>query len=132
MARRLILDTTALIALERDGDVPGIRESDQLAIASISLGEIYRGVVAAHRPDLLARRMAFFEFLAAGDSIELLTYGVGTTRMHGELLDFTKKSGKPRGYHDLIIASHARETGREILSADQKARFQDLPGVAVV
>nr|WP_235433731.1 MULTISPECIES: hypothetical protein [Protofrankia] len=34
--------------------------------------------------------------------------------------------------HDLIIAAHAAETGRIVLSRDVKARFTDLPGVLAV
>lgn len=39
-----------------------------------------------------------------------------------------KLAGRPRGAHDLIIAATARDTNREIISADPEA-FQELPGV---
>ncbi len=48
------------------------------------------------------------------------------------LLAHVRKSGTPRGAHDLIIAAHAAETGRTIVSKDAKARFSDLPGVASI
>jgi tRNA(fMet)-specific endonuclease VapC len=35
----------------------------------------------------------------------------------------------PRGAHDLIIAAHALQTDRAILTFDAKARFGDLSGV---
>ena len=38
----------------------------------------------------------------------------------------------PRWAHDLIIAAHAAETGRMILSRDAKARFGELPGVSAI
>ncbi|MCI2265351.1 type II toxin-antitoxin system VapC family toxin [Sediminivirga luteola] len=41
-------------------------------------------------------------------------------------------SGRQRGAHDLIIAAHAAQTGRTVLSRDPTARFGDLPGVAAV
>ena len=34
--------------------------------------------------------------------------------------------------HDLIIAAHAAETGRTILSRDAKTRFGELPGVSAI
>jgi predicted nucleic acid-binding protein len=37
-----------------------------------------------------------------------------------------------RGAHDLIIAAHAAETGRLIVSRDARARFNDLPGVTAI
>jgi tRNA(fMet)-specific endonuclease VapC len=43
-----------------------------------------------------------------------------------------RRSGTPRGAHDLIIAAHAAETGRTVVSRDVKARFNGLPGVAAI
>jgi tRNA(fMet)-specific endonuclease VapC len=48
---------------------------------------------------------------------------------HGRLLAHVRRSGRSRGAHDLIIAAHAVQTGRQVLSPDAKARFGDLPGV---
>jgi hypothetical protein len=48
---------------------------------------------------------------------------------HRRLLAQVRRSGTPRGAYDLIIAAHAAETGRTVLSRDVKARFNDLPGV---
>jgi predicted nucleic acid-binding protein len=33
---------------------------------------------------------------------------------------------------DLIIAAHAAETGRAVVTRDVKARFDNLPGVTVI
>jgi hypothetical protein len=35
-------------------------------------------------------------------------------------------------HRDLVIAAHAAETGRTVVSKDAKARFNDLPGVAAI
>jgi predicted nucleic acid-binding protein len=43
-----------------------------------------------------------------------------------------RRSGSPRGAHDLIIAAHAAETGRLVLTRVAKARFNDLPGVTAL
>ena len=131
MGRRLLLDTTELIAFERDGTIRGIGDGDTLALASISLGELYRGIVSTPIERTRKRRLDFFEYISSGDDIEVLLYTPQTARVHGFLLDYTKRVGYPRGAHDLIIAAHARETGREIFSTDGKAKFGDLPGVSV-
>jgi tRNA(fMet)-specific endonuclease VapC len=55
-----------------------------------------------------------------------------TAAHHGRLLAHVRRSGSPRGAHDLIIAAHAAETERMILSRDAKARFGDLPGVSAI
>jgi predicted nucleic acid-binding protein len=38
----------------------------------------------------------------------------------------------PRGAHDLIIAAHALQTERIVLTFDAKARLRDLPGVSAI
>ena len=131
MGRRLLLDTTALVELDRTKQIKGIRPTDDLACAAISLGELYRGVVATPVEAMQEKRLEFFEHLVGDKEIEILLYTPDTARAHGFLLDYTKRSGTPRGAHDLIIAAHARETGREVFSADNRARFDDLPGVSV-
>jgi predicted nucleic acid-binding protein len=40
-----------------------------------------------------------------------------------------RRSGTPRGAHDLIIAAHALQTERIVVTSGAKARFGDLPGV---
>lgn len=131
MARRLLLDTTALIEYDRTGVIQGIRQGDKLAVAAISLAELYRGVVATPQEHLRDKRLRFYERLTTDHEIEILPYTADTARVHGFLLAFVKSTGAPRGAHDLIIAAHARETGREIFSADSKARFGNLPGVSL-
>jgi hypothetical protein len=48
---------------------------------------------------------------------------------HARLLAHLRKSGSQRGAHDLIIAAHAAETGRIVLTRDARARFGGLPGI---
>jgi tRNA(fMet)-specific endonuclease VapC len=62
--------------------------------------------------------------------IDVLDYTATTAAHHGRLLARVRRSGGPRGAHDLIIAAHAAETGRTVASRDVKARFNDLPGLA--
>ena len=50
----------------------------------------------------------------------------------GACLPMSAGPSYPRGAHDLIIAAHAAETGRTILSRDAKARFGDLAGVSAI
>ncbi len=45
-----------------------------------------------------------------------------------ELLAHARRTGRPRGAHDLVIAATASATRRIVLSADAGA-FADLPGV---
>ncbi len=62
--------------------------------------------------------------------VEVLPYTRRTADQHARLLAYVRRTGHPRGAHDLIIAAHALETGRLVVSRDAKARFDDLPGVS--
>jgi tRNA(fMet)-specific endonuclease VapC len=50
-------------------------------------------------------------------------------RHHAALLAHARRTGRPRGAHDLIIAASARATGRTLLTMDAEAGFDDLPDV---
>ncbi|MCL2594001.1 MAG: PIN domain-containing protein [Promicromonosporaceae bacterium] len=127
---RVILDTNVLIEAERTGRLDQSLDFDDVAIAAVSLAELHEGVLGARRRGDNAtaeRREAFVERVAI--RVQVLPYSRETAAEHGALLDYVRATGKPRGIHDLLIAAHARETGRAIVSADRKARFNDLPGV---
>ena len=65
------------------------------------------------------------------EAIEVLSYTTSTAEEHAVLLDHVRQHGRPRGAHDLIIAAHARQSGRLLISRDARACFGDLPGVEI-
>jgi tRNA(fMet)-specific endonuclease VapC len=126
VGRRLILDTNVLIAYERGTIDRAALDDDELAIASVSVAEYRVGIELADTPGR-ARSL-----VAITSVIDVLDYTAATAAHHGRLLADVRRSGRPRGAHDLIIAAHAAETGRTVLSRDVKARFNDLPGVTAI
>jgi tRNA(fMet)-specific endonuclease VapC len=125
----LLLDTTFLVAADRSGAAldENIEDDDDVAIAAVTLAELLVGVALSdgrHR----ARRQAFVEEISA--SVPVLNYDVAVAELHAQLLVATRRAGKPRGAHDLIIAATARASQREVVSADALA-FRGLPGVTV-
>ena len=127
MARRLILDTTTLIAYERRRfDITALDEDD-LAIAAVTVAEFRTGIELADSPQRAADRARVLAAVTA--TIAVLDYTEATAAEHGRLLAHVRRAGTPRGAHDLIIAAHAVEDSRAVLSTDAKARFGDLPGV---
>jgi len=130
MGRRLILDTNVLIAYERGAIDRAALDDDELAIASISVAEYRVGIELADTPERAAQRSRALATITS--VIDLLDYTPATAAHHGRLLAYVRRSGTPRGAHDLIIAAHAAETGRTVVSKDAKARFDDLPGVAAI
>ncbi|HIZ37753.1 MAG TPA: PIN domain-containing protein [Candidatus Ruania gallistercoris] len=128
MGRRLIVDTNVLVAIERGSDTGlGLRDDDELAIAAITQAELRVGVLLAADADVAAARQQTVATML--DAVDVLDYTSRTADHHAELLAHTRRIGTPRGAHDLIIAAHAAETGRGILTRDVAARFGDLPGV---
>jgi predicted nucleic acid-binding protein len=128
VGRRLILDTNVLIAYERGTiDRSALRE-DELSIAAITLAEYRVGIEMADSVERAATRSRWLDVVLA--EVEVLEYTRRTADHHARLLAHIRRTGQPRGAHDLIIAAHAAETGRTIVSRDEKARFENLPGVA--
>jgi tRNA(fMet)-specific endonuclease VapC len=126
----LILDTNVLIAYERGSINRAALDDDEIAIASVSVAEYRVGIELA---DTAARAAERARALATITSvIDVLDYTATTAAHHGRLLAHVRRAGVPRGAHDLIIAAHAAETGRVVLSKDAKARFNDLPGITAV
>jgi tRNA(fMet)-specific endonuclease VapC len=127
VGRRLILDTNVLIAYERSTMDRSSLDDDELAIASVTVAEYRVGIELA---DTTARAAERARALASITSaVDVLDYTQATAAHHGRLLAYVRRSGTPRGAHDLIIAAHAAQTGRTILSRDARARFGDLPEV---
>jgi tRNA(fMet)-specific endonuclease VapC len=127
MGRRLILDAFMLIAYER-GTIDRLAlDEDDLAIASVTVAEYRVGIEMADTAERAAGRAR--ALTAITSAVNILDYTETTAAHHGRLLAHARRAGTPRGAHDLIIAAHAAETGRAILSRDTKARFGDLPGV---
>lgn len=128
MARRLILDTTALIALERRELDRLALADDDVAIAAVTAAEFRVGVELADTPRRAAQRQAVLDAIVA--SVPILDYTTTTAAAHARLIVAVRRAGRPRGAHDLIIAATAVEHGRTVVSTDARARYADLPDVA--
>jgi len=130
VGRRLILHTNIVIAYERGAVDRASLDDDELAIAAVSVAEYRVGIELA---DTVARAADRARSLSAIVSVlEVLDYTERTAVHHARLIAAARQIGRPRGAHDLIIAAHAAETGRTIISRDAKARFADLPDVLAV
>jgi tRNA(fMet)-specific endonuclease VapC len=125
----LILDTTVLVDAERGGDalVDAIDDGDDVAVAAVTVAELKVGVQLAkgRRRDKRERFVA-----AILDAVSIEPYDLDVADAHAGLLAHVRRTGTPRGAHDLIIAATARAQNRQVVSSDQRA-FAELPGVSV-
>ncbi len=126
---RLILDTMVLIATERHGGVldAAIGDGDDVAIAAVTAAELWLGVELAGARHRQARRAFVDEVLSV---VPVERYDLDVARAHATLLAHARRTGRPRGIHDLIIAATALARQREVVSGDDRG-FEDLPGVAL-
>ncbi len=128
MGRRLILDTNVLIAYERGTIDRAALDNDELAVAAVSIAEYRVGIELADTPERAADRARALAAIVS--AVDVLDYTEATAAHHARLVAHARQARTPRGAHDLIIAAHALQTDRTILTLDAKARFGDLPGVS--
>jgi predicted nucleic acid-binding protein len=130
VGRRLILDTNVLIAYERGTIDRSALDNDELALAVITIAAYRVGIELADTAERAASRA---RALAAIESVvDVLAYTDTTAVHHARLIAHVRRTGTPRGAHDLIIAAHAAESGRTVLTRELKARFAGLPGVLAI
>ena len=126
---RLILDTTVLVDAERGGGSLNelIDDADDVAVAALTVAELKVGIQLAEG----RRREKRERFVASVlDAVSVETYDVGVADAHAVLLAHVRRTGTPRGAHDLIIAATARARERKVMSSD--GDFAGLPGVSLV
>lgn len=127
MGRRLIMDTNILIAYERGTIDRAALDTDELAVAAVSIAEYRVGIELAGSAERAAERAR--ALTAITSAVEVLDYTQATAACHARLIAHARRAGTPRGAHDLIIAAHAVQTDRTILTLDARAQFTELPGV---
>ena len=127
---RLILDTGVLIAGVRNKLSPtAFMDSDDIGIPAVVIAEYLTGLKLSSNTDEQTRQRDFLYHIIA--SAPVIDYTIAIAEHHADLLAHVKRTGAPRGPHDLIIAATARATGRVLLTTDEKANFADLPGLQV-
>lgn len=102
-------------------------DADEGAIAAVTVGELLLGVELSG-PSQRPRRMAYVD--AVIETIPIEDYDLDVARAHAALLSATRRSGRPRSAHDLIIAATATARERTVVTADRSG-FESLPGVDV-
>jgi tRNA(fMet)-specific endonuclease VapC len=126
MSGRFLLDTNIIIALFRkDGGVlDKLRESREIFIPAIALGELYYGArKSMHHEENIGR----IRDLASVSSV----VGVNekTAEFYGLIKQSLRDKGKPLPENDLWIASTARHHGFILVSRDE--HFQSVDELSV-
>lgn len=101
------------------------KHSGQMAISSVTLGELVYGAEKSSRPE---QNLATIEGLAA--RLEVLAFDGQAATHFGQLRAELAKAGKPIGPYDQMIAGHARASGL-ILVTNNLKEFKRVPGLRV-
>ncbi len=127
---RLILDTGVLVQAVRGKiDLAAFGAGDDIALPAVAVAEYLTGVELDADPARQAAQRAFLDELLA--VVPVVDYTPAVAAHHAALLAHVRRSGRPRGAHDLMIAATARATRRLLLSTDEQAGFAELPDVQV-
>ena len=104
-----------------------IADDDDVALAAVTAAELLVGVELADRRQHRRREQFVNDLLT---TIPVEDYDLGVARAHARLLAHARRSGRPRGAHDLIIAATAIASDRTVVTADRDG-FDGLPDVIV-
>jgi len=110
-----------LTALKR-ADQPDetLHDDDDVAIAAVTAAELLVGIELADRQHH-DERQAFVE--GVPERIQGIAYDVTVARHRATLLAHVRRTGRPRGAHDLQIAATARASNRTVITTDQSSSF---------
>src|ERR1700687_3071844 len=96
-----LLDSSALIRLERSGALLTLGDDEEVAIAAITASELLHGVHRAD-PQRRAQREAFVEHVLRG--LPVHPFSLETARVPARLWADLAATGHVIGPHDLILA----------------------------
>jgi tRNA(fMet)-specific endonuclease VapC len=104
-----------------------IGDEDDVVIAAITAAELLVGVELSEGRSKQRRRVFVEDALS---TIPVEPFDLEVARVHASLLAQTRRSGRPRGAHDLLIAATALTHNRTVVSADPSG-FAALPGLVL-
>lgn len=105
-----------------------VDRSDDVAIAGVTAAELLAGVELSDAGHRDARSAHVEETLSR---LQVEDYDLEVARAHASLIAHVRRTGRPRGAHDLMIAATALARGRTVVTLD-RAGFEGLPGVTVL
>jgi Predicted nucleic acid-binding protein, contains PIN domain len=124
---RVVLDTSALIAIERGVDV-SVLGNLNFVLPTPVLAEFEYGL--RRMPAQSSKRG--WRILEATITVsEVASFDSRAASKHAELKATMANLGKPKSGMDLLIASIAASWGLQLVTTDRKAQFESIPGVKV-
>jgi tRNA(fMet)-specific endonuclease VapC len=122
-----LLDTNIVIYTIKNRP-PRVRErfndlADQLAISTVTLGELIYGVEKSQHPE---RNRAVIDGLTS--RLEVLPFDAQAAAHFGQIRADLTRRGRPIGPYDMMIAAVARSRGL-MLVTNNMSEFERVPGL---
>lgn len=130
----LLIDTSALVALERDAltwdDLEDPTGDEPLALPAIVLAELLAGVHLADTPGRASTRRAKIDALS--QRLPVLPFGAGAADGWARIFSELHRGGTSIPSNDLIVAATALELGFGVLVGPSgESHFGRVPGLRV-
>jgi predicted nucleic acid-binding protein len=130
----LVLDTSALVALERAGaSLPGALATladEEVAIQAIVVAELLAGVRLAREPRRAAQRRAKVDAVLA--LAPVVDFGTEIAEVWADLFAELERQGNRIPANDLAVAATARHLGFAVLVGPQdEEQFRCVEGITV-
>ncbi len=124
--KKIILDTNAYCAfLSGNKEVfSSIIESEFIYLSTIVIGELFAGFFGGNR---FKKNKEIFDKFISKQSVEILTVGLETAEIFGELKNELKRKGTPIPVNDVWIAANAIEYGAKLITFNE--HFLKVPGL---
>lgn len=124
--KKIILDTNAYSAfLSGNKEVfSSIIESEFIYLSTIVIGELFAGFFEGNR---FKKNKEIFDKFISKQSVEILTVGLETAEIFGELKNELKRNGTPIPVNDVWLAANAIEYGAKLITFDE--HFLKVPGL---
>jgi tRNA(fMet)-specific endonuclease VapC len=125
---KVLIDTSAAVAIERGaGGLVSLLENKRILVPQVVVAELLTAIGLAPTEEHKSQSRQHIE--AQLREFERVDFGDVEAEILAQLRAHCIRAGRRRGENDLMIASHAIAERAVLLTADKRARFDDLPGV---
>jgi len=126
----LLIDTSALVAVERGAAASEALSGEVVALPAIVLAELMTGVFMADTPERAAARQR--KISALTDRMAVVDFDRNVAARWAELFSTLRRAGTSIASHDLAVAATALHLGYGVLvGPGDEARFRQVPALRV-
>ena len=101
------------------------RRANAVCISTITFAELWYGVENSNRREANAATLTEFS-----SRLEVLQFSARAAAHYGQIRTQLRRAGTPVGFHDMMIAAHARSEGLTLVTNNRR-EFDRISGLRV-